>query len=87
MDSIGLRDSKPWESLRIFKRNSMSISNTFIKRWDPDCVYIKKWLPQLKDVPNKILYNWDTKYDEKIHPKPIFDPKERYQEWIELCKN
>ena len=29
MDSIGLRDSKPWESLRIFKRNSMSISNTF----------------------------------------------------------
>jgi len=29
----------------------------------------------------------DTKYDDIIHPKPIFEPKERYQEWIELCKN
>ena len=33
------------------------------------------------------LYNWDTKYDEKLHVKPIFDAKERYQEWIQLCKN
>jgi deoxyribodipyrimidine photolyase len=58
----------------------MSIDNSMIKKWDPDCVYIKKWLPHLKDVPNKELYKW---HDDK----QIFDPKERYQEWISLCKN
>ena len=33
------------------------------------------------------IKNWDTKYDEKIHVKPIFDAKERYQELIQLFKN
>jgi deoxyribodipyrimidine photo-lyase len=64
----------------------MSIHNEMIKKWDPTCEYIKKWLPHLKDVDNKILYKWDTKFDEKIHPKPIFNPRERYAEWISLCE-
>ncbi len=64
----------------------MAISNTMIKKWDPDCEYIKKWLPHLKNIDNKIIYNWDTKFDQKIHPGPIFDPKKRYQEWISKCK-
>ncbi len=63
----------------------MNVSNSMIKKWDPDCIYIKKWLPHLKNVDNKIIYNWDTKFDDKIHPGPIFDPKERYSEWIKLC--
>jgi deoxyribodipyrimidine photolyase len=57
-----------------------------IKKWDNDCIYIKKWLPHLSNIDNKILYKWDTKYDESIHPKPMFDPKTRYSEWIESCK-
>lgn len=64
----------------------MNISNTMIKKWDPDCIYIKKWLPHLANIDNKIIYGWDTKYNESIHPKPIFDAKERYKEWINLCK-
>lgn len=64
----------------------MNISNIMIKKWDPDCIYIKQWLPHLANIDNKILYNWDTKYDQSIHPKPIFNPKTRYIEWIELCK-
>ena len=64
----------------------MNISNSMIKKWDPECIYIKKWLPHLVDVDVKILYNWDTKYNESLHPKPIFDQKNRYSEWIELCK-
>jgi deoxyribodipyrimidine photo-lyase len=74
-------------SASVIAGRPMTISNIVIKKWDPECTYIKKWLPHLKDVPNKILYNWDTKYDEKLHVKPIFDAKERYQEWIQLCKN
>ena len=65
----------------------MNISNGMIKKWDPECIYIKKWLPHLNKINDvKILYNWDIKYDESIHPKPIFNQKERYNEWIELCK-
>ena len=63
----------------------MNISNGTIKKWDPDCTYIKKWLPHLANLDNKILLGWDNKYIESIHPKPIFDPKERYQKWIKLC--
>jgi deoxyribodipyrimidine photo-lyase len=65
----------------------MNVSNIMIKKWDNDCEYIKKWLPHLKSVDNKTLYKWDTDYDEKIHPKPIFNSKARYLEWIKLCKN
>ena len=63
----------------------MSPSNEMIKKYDPTCQYIKKWLPHLKDIDNKILYKWDTMGDEKIHPKPIFDFRERYKEWIDIC--
>ena len=63
----------------------MSISNEMIKKYDYGCYYIKKWLPHLKDIDNKILYKWDIHGDIKIHPIPIFDQRERYQEWISLC--
>lgn len=63
----------------------MSIYNSTIKKWDPSCEYIKKWLPQLSNIDNKVLYNWDTKYDQNVHPGPMFDSKKRYQEWIILC--
>jgi len=64
----------------------MNISNSMIKKWDPDCIYIKNWLPHLTSVDNKILYGWDTKYNVSIHPQPIFDPKTRYAEWIKSCE-
>lgn len=63
----------------------MSVSNTMIKKYDPECEYIKKWLPHLKDVDIKTLIKWDTNFDDKLHPGPLFDSKERYQEWIKLC--
>jgi len=46
------------------------------KNFDPDCVYIKKWIPELKDVPCKDIHDWDTTYSEykTIHySKPIVD--------------
>lgn len=67
----------------------MDISNKMIKKWDKDCNYIKKWLPDLKDIPSKDLYNWNVEIAKKynnIHPSPIFDPKDKYQEWINRCR-
>lgn len=63
----------------------MNISNSMIKKWDPECVYIKKWLPHLASVDNKVLYGWDTKYNTQ-HPQPIFNPKTRYADWIKSCE-
>ena len=68
----------------------MDISNNMIKKFDPDCIYIKKWLPHLADVDNKDLIKWNcdiaNKYNN-IHPPPIFNAKEKYKEWINICKD
>lgn len=67
----------------------MDISNRAIKRFDPDGNYVRQWIPVLKDVPINELVKWDkdmyNKY--KLHVPPVFDnPKERYEEWCELCR-
>lgn len=67
----------------------MDISNKMISKWDPECAYIKTWLPHLKDIPNKDLVKWNADTARKhnnIHPPPMFDAREKYQEWIEACK-
>lgn len=63
----------------------MDVSNKMIGKWDPDGVYIRKWLPHLKDVSTRDLRSWDdarSKSSGNIHPAPIFDARERYQVWI-----
>ena len=44
-------DSQPY--FRIFNPWTQS------KKFDPNCVYIKKWIPELKSVPNKEIHQWD----------------------------
>mgnify|MGYP002822838082 CR=1 FL=1 len=29
---------------------------------DPDCEYIKKWIPELKDIPAMDIHNWESKH-------------------------
>lgn len=46
------------------------------KEYDKDCVYIKKWIPELKDVPTRDIHNWDSEwenYRSSGYPKPIVD--------------
>lgn len=46
------------------------------KKFDPECVYIKKWVSELRDVPSKAIHAW---YEEKYHagskkyPPPMTD--------------
>jgi deoxyribodipyrimidine photo-lyase len=61
-------DSQPY--FRIFSPKEQN------KNFDPDCEYIKQWIPELKDVPIKDIINWDiehTKYKAIHYPKPICD--------------
>jgi deoxyribodipyrimidine photo-lyase len=50
------------------------------KNYDPNCEYIKKWVPELKDVPNKDILNWEdthSEYKDVKYPKPIVDYKKQ----------
>ncbi len=45
------------------------------KKFDPDCTYIKRWIPELKDLDPKAIHTW---YGSKApslpgYPKPIVD--------------
>jgi len=44
-------DAQPY--FRIFNPWTQS------EKFDPNCTYIKKWLPVLKDIPNKHIHNWN----------------------------
>jgi deoxyribodipyrimidine photolyase len=30
-----------------------------IKKYDKECIYIKRWLPELKNIPNNDIYKWN----------------------------
>lgn len=50
------------------------------KNFDPDCEYIKKWVPELADVPDKDILNWETEfnnYKDVKYQKPIVDYKKQ----------
>lgn len=54
------------------------VFNPFLqsKKYDKECFYIKKWLPELKDVPNKDIHEWQTahtKYSQLNYPGPLVD--------------
>ena len=63
--SFGL-DASPY--LRIF--NTWTQSSKF----DPDCSYIKKWLPELTDIPPNHIHKWYKYCDMyNVYRKPIVD--------------
>jgi deoxyribodipyrimidine photolyase len=47
-------DSQPY--FRIFNPWTQA------KRFDKDCLYIKKWVPELLDIPNKDVIQWNKSY-------------------------
>jgi len=59
------------------------------EEYDPKCEYIKKWVPELEDVPEKDILKWDTKYIEYkdiTYPKPIVNYQEQREKVLKLYK-
>ena len=61
-------DASPW--LKIF--------NPYIqaKKVDPECIYIKKWIPELRSVPAKAILDWGKEcknYEKSGYPAPMLD--------------
>ena len=77
----GGSDSNPY--FRIFNPWNQTLD------YDPECVYIKKWLPMLKDVVNKDILKW---YDEWSNYdvgyfKPIVDYSAQRDKALVLYKS
>ena len=84
ISSIGV-DTKPY-SQRIFNPWLQSI------RYDKDCEYIKKWIPELKDVDIKHIHKWDKYYNDVSYknvryPGPIVDYKVQREKSLKVYKN
>ena len=57
------------------------------EKYDSSCIYIKKWLPNLKHIQNKHLHHWDEYYQEYDlnqinYYKPSVDYKDARQKSI-----
>lgn len=62
---------------------------TQAKKFDPECQYIKKWIPELKNVPTTDIHKWFEKYKnyEKInYPHPIVNHSEQRIKALNLYK-
>ena len=63
----------------------LRIYNPFLQseKYDPDCVYIKKWIPELRNVDNSVIHKWAEKYNKEIdYPEPMID----YREYVKKAK-
>ena len=49
------------------------------KKHDPECKYIKKYIPELRDVPSNDIHKWDTKFSlhDNVYIEPIVNFSER----------
>lgn len=58
------------------------------KKHDPNASYIKKWLPQFKNIPPEKIHNWYKYYkDYDInYPKPIIEHSKGRKEALDMFK-
>lgn len=58
------------------------------KKFDPECVYIKRWIPELKKITPATIHAW---YESKIvledYPKPILEHSEQAELSKEMFRN
>lgn len=71
-------DSQPY--FRVFNPWMQS------ERYDKDCEYIKYWIPELKDVENKHIHQWEKYGDKNIYILPIVDYKKSKEEGLKMYK-
>jgi deoxyribodipyrimidine photo-lyase len=66
------RDMNPWIQSTKFDRN---------------CVFIKKWIPELKDVQPRDIHKWYEKWQEYktvSYPRPMVEYGEQKEKMLEL---
>lgn len=60
------------------------------EEYDPDCVYIKKWIPELASLEPKVIHNWfeeSKNYSNIKYPRPICNYEEQKEKALSMYKN
>lgn len=59
------------------------------KKYDPKCIYIKKWLPQFRNIASNHIHQWNKYYKlypNIKYPKPIIEHDIQRKKFIEFYK-
>ena len=59
------------------------------KSYDKDCVYVKRWIPELANVPTKDILEWDkkhSKHPDVDYPPPMLDHSDARKKTLEMYK-
>jgi len=58
------------------------------KKFDPDCLYIKQWIPELREVPIKTIHSWfNTKHAPlNNYPRPLIEHSVEAKKALRLYK-
>ena len=56
---------------------------------DKKAEYIKKWIPELKDIPPKDIHNWNIKYKnyDNVYLQPIVEYKEAREKSVKMYRD
>jgi deoxyribodipyrimidine photo-lyase len=59
------------------------------EKFDKKAEYIKKWIPELKDIPPKDIHNWNTKFKnyENIYLTPVVEYKEAREKSVKMYRD
>ena len=60
------------------------------KEHDPNCLYIKQWIPELEELEPKIIHNWETEYTQHKnikYVKPICNYSEQKDKALKMYKD
>jgi deoxyribodipyrimidine photo-lyase len=74
-------DSQPY--FRVFNPYRQS------ERFDPDAVYIKRWVPELRDVPARDLQDWEAthkKWESTGYPAPMVIHKDAVIQTLKMYR-
>lgn len=58
------------------------------QKFDPDCDYIKQWIPELRHLSPKAIHSWETNPLAGEYPSPMLNHSERSQtikEWFKAA--
>lgn len=60
------------------------------KKFDPECAYVKKWIPELRDLPPKAIHTWyEEKYGAgcKKYPTPMTNHEKAAKEALQAYRS
>ena len=94
LDIDWIQNLAGWQSTVGVSKHSLPYFRVFnpfrqSKVHDPECEYIKKWVPELKDIPPVHIHNWEEYYSfyDNIYHKPCVDFEKTKKKFIEYVKN